>query len=166
MSFTAPIILGKMHSLLISENEFLHEIKCNGMTSFMEFMISFTLWHTTWQSIDLFASGLALSHWWRMRQPSKTWLRSNWKDAARSDRCIGSLPFSDIPFGSNLKGGVMSGPKRYDYLMISTALHINRPLPHTLAGTFCDLLFFTDSHILNGDMLTAVKKKRNNNMQF
>ena len=27
-----------MHFLLISENEFTHEITCNGMTSFMEFM--------------------------------------------------------------------------------------------------------------------------------
>ena len=35
---TAPIIFGKMHFLLISQNEFFHEIKCNGITSFMEFM--------------------------------------------------------------------------------------------------------------------------------
>ena len=34
------IIFGQMHFLLISENEFTHEIKCNGMTSFMKFMIS------------------------------------------------------------------------------------------------------------------------------
>ena len=34
---TALIIFGKMHFLLISENEFTHEIKCNGMTSFMDF---------------------------------------------------------------------------------------------------------------------------------
>ena len=27
-----------MHFLLLSENEFFHETKCNGMTSFMEFM--------------------------------------------------------------------------------------------------------------------------------
>ena len=33
-----PIIFGKMHFLLISEIEFFHEIKCNGITSFMEFM--------------------------------------------------------------------------------------------------------------------------------
>ena len=37
---TAPIISGKMHFLLISENEFNHEIKSNGMTSFMDFMLS------------------------------------------------------------------------------------------------------------------------------
>ena len=36
---TAPIIFGKMHFLLISGNEFIHEIKCNGMTIFIEFMI-------------------------------------------------------------------------------------------------------------------------------
>ena len=36
----ALIIFGQMHFLLISENEFTHEIKCNGMTSFMKFMIS------------------------------------------------------------------------------------------------------------------------------
>ena len=35
---TAPIIFGKMHFLLIPENEFFHEIKFNGMTSFMDFM--------------------------------------------------------------------------------------------------------------------------------
>ena len=35
---TSPIIFGKMHFLLISENLFFHEIKCNEMTSFMEFM--------------------------------------------------------------------------------------------------------------------------------
>ena len=35
---TAPIIFGKMHFLLISENEFFHEITWNGMTSFMDFM--------------------------------------------------------------------------------------------------------------------------------
>ena len=35
---TAPIIFGKMHFLLISENEFTLEIKCDGMTSFMDFM--------------------------------------------------------------------------------------------------------------------------------
>ena len=29
-----------MHFLLITENEFIHEMKCNRMTSFMEFMIS------------------------------------------------------------------------------------------------------------------------------
>ena len=34
---STPIILGKMHFLLISENEFTHGIKCNGMTSFIEF---------------------------------------------------------------------------------------------------------------------------------
>ena len=36
---TAPIIFDKIHFLLISENEFFHEIKCNGMTSFLEFMM-------------------------------------------------------------------------------------------------------------------------------
>ena len=35
---TTPIIFGKIDFLLISENEFLHEIKCKGTTSFMEFM--------------------------------------------------------------------------------------------------------------------------------
>ena len=35
---TAPIIFGKVHFLLISENEFTHDIKCNGITSFTEFM--------------------------------------------------------------------------------------------------------------------------------
>ena len=35
---TALIIFGKMHFLLISQNEFTHEIRCNGMTSFMEFI--------------------------------------------------------------------------------------------------------------------------------
>ena len=35
---SAPIIFGKMCFLLISEDEFFHEIKCNGKTSFMEFM--------------------------------------------------------------------------------------------------------------------------------
>ena len=35
---TATIVFGKIHFLLISEKEFFHEIKCNGMTSFMEFM--------------------------------------------------------------------------------------------------------------------------------
>ena len=34
------MFFGKMHFLLIPENEFFHEIKCNGMTSFMEFMMS------------------------------------------------------------------------------------------------------------------------------
>ena len=37
MHFAVPS-RGKIHYLLISENEFAHEIKCNGMTSFMEFM--------------------------------------------------------------------------------------------------------------------------------
>ena len=35
---TAPIIFGKMHFLLISQNEFTHEIKRDGITSFMDFM--------------------------------------------------------------------------------------------------------------------------------
>ena len=35
---TALIIFGEKHFLLVSENEFTHEIKCNGTTSFMEFM--------------------------------------------------------------------------------------------------------------------------------
>ena len=35
---TALIIFGKMHFLLISENEFFHEMIRNGMTSFMKFM--------------------------------------------------------------------------------------------------------------------------------
>ena len=38
MKVIAPIIFGKMHFQLIYENEFFHEIKYNGMTSFMEFM--------------------------------------------------------------------------------------------------------------------------------
>ena len=38
---TAPIIFGKIHFLLISENEFTHEIKCYGMTSFMDFICKF-----------------------------------------------------------------------------------------------------------------------------
>ena len=33
MIFTAPIIFGKMHFLLISEHWFFHEIKRDGMTS-------------------------------------------------------------------------------------------------------------------------------------
>ena len=37
---TTPIIFGKMHFLLLSENEFFHQIECNGMTSFMDFMWS------------------------------------------------------------------------------------------------------------------------------
>ena len=32
------IIFGEMHFLLISENEFTHEMKCNRITSFKEFM--------------------------------------------------------------------------------------------------------------------------------
>ena len=48
---TAPIIFGQMHFLLISENEFFHEIKCNGMTSFMEFMTSVKCQLTTQPSI-------------------------------------------------------------------------------------------------------------------
>ena len=40
---TAPIIFGKMHFLLMSENEFTHEIKCSGITSFKEFMTYFGL---------------------------------------------------------------------------------------------------------------------------
>ena len=35
---TSQIIFGKMHFLLIWKNEFFHEIKCKGMTSFMDFM--------------------------------------------------------------------------------------------------------------------------------
>ena len=34
----ALIIFGKILFPLISENEFFHEIKCDGMTSFMDFM--------------------------------------------------------------------------------------------------------------------------------
>ena len=34
------IIFGKKHFLLISENEFFHQIKCDGITSFMGFMIT------------------------------------------------------------------------------------------------------------------------------
>ena len=34
-----PIIFGKMQFLLISENEFFHEIECNGMTNVMELML-------------------------------------------------------------------------------------------------------------------------------
>ena len=37
---TAPIIFGKKHFLLISEIEFFHKIKCNVLTSLMEFMMS------------------------------------------------------------------------------------------------------------------------------
>ena len=33
---TALIMFGKMHFLLISENEFFHEIKCERFTSFMD----------------------------------------------------------------------------------------------------------------------------------
>ena len=44
MNVIAPIIFGNMHFLLISENEFTHEIKCNGITSFMEFMP----YHSSW----------------------------------------------------------------------------------------------------------------------
>ena len=35
---TAPIIFYEMHFLLISENKFFHEIKCDGMTGFMKFI--------------------------------------------------------------------------------------------------------------------------------
>ena len=35
---TASIIFGKTHALLVSENEFFHELKRNRMTRFMEFM--------------------------------------------------------------------------------------------------------------------------------
>ena len=37
-----------MHFLLLSENEFFHEIKCNGITSFMEFM-RWSMCHQGWQ---------------------------------------------------------------------------------------------------------------------
>ena len=37
---TALIIFDEMHFLLISENEFFHEIKRDGRTNFMDFMIS------------------------------------------------------------------------------------------------------------------------------
>ena len=53
VNYIAVIIFGKMHFLLISENEFTHEIECNGMTSFVDFM-----WW--WCSID----GL---HWWSIQ---------------------------------------------------------------------------------------------------
>ena len=36
---TALTVYGEMHFLLISENEFTHEIKWNGITSFLEFML-------------------------------------------------------------------------------------------------------------------------------
>ena len=35
---TAPFIFGKTHFLLISENEFTHEIKRDGITSFTDSM--------------------------------------------------------------------------------------------------------------------------------
>ena len=40
----ALIILGKMHFLLISENEFFDVTRCNRMTSFMEFMTDSSRW--------------------------------------------------------------------------------------------------------------------------
>ena len=36
---TAPIMFCKTRFLLISENEFFHELKCNGMTGFVEFIL-------------------------------------------------------------------------------------------------------------------------------
>ena len=50
IELTAPIIFGKMHFLLISENEFTHEIKRDGITSFMDFM----WWHImyTWDGME------------------------------------------------------------------------------------------------------------------
>ena len=41
---TALIIFGKIHFLLISEKEFFHEIKRDGITSFMEFMQTLLLY--------------------------------------------------------------------------------------------------------------------------
>ena len=41
MKFKPPVIFGKMHFLLISENEFTHEIKHDGITSFVDFMKTF-----------------------------------------------------------------------------------------------------------------------------
>ena len=35
---SASVIFGIMHYLVISENVFFHEIKCDGMTSFIDFM--------------------------------------------------------------------------------------------------------------------------------
>ena len=40
----ASVIFGKMHFLLISENEFFHEINCNRISSLMEFMTSARLY--------------------------------------------------------------------------------------------------------------------------
>ena len=37
-----PIVFGKMYFRLLSENKFFHEMKCNGMTSFMEVQLSST----------------------------------------------------------------------------------------------------------------------------
>ena len=52
----ALIIFGKMHFLLISENEFFHEIKCNRMTSFMKFM--FAVMNNALSSIKTFMTSL------------------------------------------------------------------------------------------------------------
>ena len=49
--WTALIISVKMHFLLLSENEFFHEIECNGMTSFMDFMF-FVLQESPTQTIS------------------------------------------------------------------------------------------------------------------
>ena len=38
LHFTAPIIFGKTHFLLISENQFAYEIKRDGITSSMDSM--------------------------------------------------------------------------------------------------------------------------------
>ena len=40
VAVTAPIMFGKIHFLLMPENHLFIEIKCNGITSFMEFVFT------------------------------------------------------------------------------------------------------------------------------
>ena len=82
------MIVVPIHFLLISENKFTHEIKCNGFTSFMEFM-TYGFWvvemevNTNSSCSFIFARGFLnlVNH---LRPPGNAWLYK--PEAGRDNR--------------------------------------------------------------------------------
>ena len=66
-------IFGKMRFLLMPENAFFHEIKCNGMTSFMEYMLYCKFFLQVWTTMQC---GCNLKRCWCKVVWDQTW--SQW----------------------------------------------------------------------------------------
>ena len=99
---TSLIIFGKMHFLLLSENDFFHEIECVEITSFMDFLNMWS-WYVKFECENMWNNNSGVA-WILMINCtigvlSELWMCSTFLGILRLNMIIYYISWSGVPLG-------------------------------------------------------------------